>query len=43
MTGYYPFCGLLFAAGFAARSYGAFNFDDIPAFITGTILIYASP
>lgn len=43
VTGYHPFCAALFAAGFAARSYGAFNFDDIPAYITGTILVYAAP
>ena len=43
VTGYYPFCGALFTAGFAARVYGAFNYDEIPPYLTSTILIYASP
>lgn len=43
MTSLFPFCAALFAAGFAARSYGAFHFGDIPAYIAGTLMIYASP
>lgn len=43
VTGYFPFCAALFTAGFAARIYGAFNYDDIPSYIASTILIYASP
>ena len=43
MTSLFPFCAVLFAAGFAARSYGAFHFGDVPAFIASTIMIYSCP
>ncbi|SPO06503.1 related to Rtm1p [Cephalotrichum gorgonifer] len=43
VTGYFPFCAALFAAGFALRAYGAFDYDNMPIYLTSTILIYASP
>ncbi|CAI6308911.1 unnamed protein product [Periconia digitata] len=43
VTGLHPFCCLLFTVGFALRSYGAFNFDNLGIYIASTICIYCAP
>ncbi|KAK4246375.1 hypothetical protein C7999DRAFT_42226 [Corynascus novoguineensis] len=43
MTAIYPFCALLFTAGFIVRELGAFDYENLDKFIASTCLIYASP
>ena len=43
MTFYLPICCALFATGFALRSYGAYDNDNLPIYLTSTLLIYMSP
>ncbi|KAI4947328.1 hypothetical protein J4E91_006680 [Alternaria rosae] len=43
VTGLHPFCGLCFTVGFAVRSYGAFHYDNIGAYVASSILIYSAP
>ena len=43
ITSLYPFTGLIFTAGFACRSYGAYHFEDIPVYIASQCLIYMAP
>ncbi|KAH7366664.1 RTA1 domain protein [Pyrenochaeta sp. MPI-SDFR-AT-0127] len=43
ITGLHPFCALLFTAGFAIRSYDAFNYKNINTYIASTIFIYCAP
>ncbi|KAK0719406.1 hypothetical protein B0H67DRAFT_573059 [Lasiosphaeris hirsuta] len=43
LTALLPFCCLLFSAGFAAREYGAFHYDNLQVYIASTLLIYMSP
>ncbi|KAK1457877.1 RTA1 domain-containing protein [Colletotrichum cuscutae] len=42
-TALFSFCCLLFAAGFAVRTYGAWHYDDLDIFIASVCLIYAAP
>lgn len=39
----FPFCCLLFMAGFALRIYGAYHYDGLEPFIASVCLIYAAP
>ncbi|KAK0369931.1 RTA1 domain-containing protein, partial [Colletotrichum limetticola] len=43
VTALFSFCCLLFTAGFAVRSYGAWHYDDLNIFIASVCLIYAAP
>jgi len=43
VTGLHPFCGLFFTAGFAVRSYGAYNYDNIGAYVASSVLILCAP
>ncbi|KAK1520941.1 RTA1 domain-containing protein [Colletotrichum abscissum] len=43
VTALFSFCCLLFAAGFAVRTYGAWHYDDLDIFIASVCLIYAAP
>jgi hypothetical protein len=43
LSGLWWFCCLLFTAGFATRIYGAWHYDNLPAFIASTCIIYAAP
>ncbi|KAH6854671.1 hypothetical protein B0I37DRAFT_401608 [Chaetomium sp. MPI-CAGE-AT-0009] len=43
VTAYLPFCCALFAAGFALREVGAFNYGNVNVYLASTLLIYMSP
>ncbi|KAF1953428.1 hypothetical protein CC80DRAFT_507286 [Byssothecium circinans] len=43
ITGLHPVCCLLFTIGFALRTYGAYNFDQLTIYIISTICIYCAP
>jgi hypothetical protein len=43
LTPLYPFCCLLFTAGFALREYGAFHYDNLEVFIASVCITYAAP
>ena len=43
LTPFFPFCSLLFTAGFAVRSYGTWNYDNLNVYIASICLIYAAP
>lgn len=43
LTPLYPFCGLLFTAGFAVRAYGSYHYDNLDAYIASLCLIYFAP
>ncbi|KAH8179516.1 RTA1 like protein [Sarocladium implicatum] len=43
LTPLFPFCCLLFTAGFAVRVYGAFHYDNLNIFIASVCITYASP
>jgi dolichyl-phosphate-mannose--protein O-mannosyl transferase len=43
VTGLHPFCGLFFTVGFAVRSYGAFDYGNIGAYVASSIFIYCAP
>ena len=43
VTGLHPFCGLLFTAGFVVRSCGAYNYENIGAYVASSILILCAP
>ncbi|KAK0384211.1 hypothetical protein NLU13_8299 [Sarocladium strictum] len=43
LTPLFPFCCLLFTAGFALREYGAFHYDSLNAFIASVCITYAAP
>ena len=43
VTGLHPFCGILFTAGFVVRSYGAFSYENIGAYVASYILILCAP
>ncbi|KAJ4374819.1 hypothetical protein N0V83_001896 [Neocucurbitaria cava] len=43
VTGLHPFCALLFTAGFAIRSYDAWDYDNVGTYVASTILIYCAP
>jgi hypothetical protein len=43
VTGLHPFCGVLFTVGFAVRSYGAFDYGNVGAYVASTTLIYCAP
>ncbi|CAI4211679.1 unnamed protein product [Parascedosporium putredinis] len=42
-TIFFPFCSLLFTAGFALRIYGSHHFDDLNVYIASICIIYAAP
>lgn len=43
LTGFLPFCGILFVAGFAARIYGTFDYRNVDTYVASIVLIYMSP
>lgn len=43
LTPLYPFCCLLFTAGFGLRIYGAFHYDNLDVFIASMCITYAAP
>ncbi|KXH52453.1 RTA1 domain-containing protein [Colletotrichum salicis] len=43
ITALYSFCCLLFTAGFAVRTYGAWHYDNLNIFIASMCLLYAAP
>ena len=43
LTPLFPFCGLLFTAGFAIRVYGSYNYDELDPYIASLCLIYFAP
>ncbi|POR38230.1 Uncharacterized protein TPAR_01569 [Tolypocladium paradoxum] len=43
LTPLFPFCCLLFTAGFALREYGAFHYDNLDVFIASICITYAAP
>ncbi|KAJ4247722.1 hypothetical protein NW762_012930 [Fusarium torreyae] len=43
LTPFFPFCSLLFTAGFALRVYGAFHYDNLDIFIASVCITYAAP
>jgi dolichol kinase len=43
LSGLWWFCTLLFTAGFAVRVYGAWNYDNLGAYIASTCITYAAP
>jgi hypothetical protein len=43
LTPLYPFCCLLFTAGFALREYGAFHYNNLDVFIASVCITYAAP
>ncbi|KAF4468994.1 Rtm1p [Fusarium albosuccineum] len=43
LTPLFPFCSLLFTAGFALRVYGAFHYDNLDIFIASVCITYAAP
>ena len=43
LTPLFPFCGLLFTAGFAVRVYGSYNYTNLDAYIASLCLIYFAP
>ncbi|KAJ6439968.1 RTA-like protein [Purpureocillium lavendulum] len=43
LTPLFPFCCLLFVAGFALREYGAFHYDNLNVYIASICITYAAP
>jgi hypothetical protein len=43
LTPFFPFCSLLFFAGFAIRAYGAFHYDNLEVYIASLCITYAAP
>ncbi|KAI5460243.1 hypothetical protein BGZ63DRAFT_386805 [Mariannaea sp. PMI_226] len=43
LTPLFPFCCLLFTAGFALREYGAFHYDNLNVYIASICITYAAP
>ncbi|KAK7426335.1 hypothetical protein QQZ08_007236 [Neonectria magnoliae] len=43
LTPLFPFCCLLFTAGFGLREYGAFYYDNLNVFIASICITYAAP
>ena len=43
ITGLHPCCAILFAVGFALRSYNAWDFDNVNTYIASTMFIYFAP
>jgi len=43
LTPLFPFCSLLFFAGFAIRAYGAFDYDNLEVYIGSLCITYAAP
>lgn len=40
---HYALCAALFTGGFAARDVGAFDYENLTAYIVSQCLIYAAP
>ncbi|KAF7563761.1 hypothetical protein G7046_g377 [Stylonectria norvegica] len=40
---FFPFCSLLFTAGFALRGYGAFHYNNLDVYIASICITYAAP
>ncbi|KAI9150176.1 Lipid-translocating exporter-like protein RTA1 [Paramyrothecium foliicola] len=43
LTPLWPFCSLLFTAGFTLRIYGAFHYDNLNMFIASICITYGAP
>ncbi|CAG8961299.1 hypothetical protein HYFRA_00013760 [Hymenoscyphus fraxineus] len=43
VTGIFPWAALLFVVGYILREIGAFNYDNVPIFISSLVFIYAAP
>ena len=43
LTGLYPWCAILFTAGFIVREMGAFDYEDLIKYIISVVLVYAAP
>jgi hypothetical protein len=43
LTPLWPFCSLLFTAGFGLRVYGAYHYDNLNVFIASICITYAAP
>lgn len=43
LTILFPISGFIFAAGFAAREYGAFHYRNLNVYLASTMLIYFGP
>jgi hypothetical protein len=43
ITALIPFASLVYTAGFALRSYGAWNYGDLNVYLASTILVYVAP
>ncbi|KZT53805.1 hypothetical protein CALCODRAFT_519811 [Calocera cornea HHB12733] len=42
-TGFLPWAAILFVAGFVLRSIGSFHYDNLPIFISSTVMLLAAP
>jgi len=43
LTGIFPFCAILFTAGFIVRVIGAYHYDNLIIYIVSICLVYAAP
>ncbi|SPO05513.1 related to Rtm1p [Cephalotrichum gorgonifer] len=43
LTPLFPFCCLLFTAGYAVRVYGSYNYDNLDVYIASICLVYFAP